>query len=179
MGSEYHREWWRKHREEQYARRKERREWRSRTPLDGLDLALYRSKVEVLASGCHRWRGTAMKTGYGVFQGAVAHRVAYMTWKGPIPEGRQLDHLCRNPWCVNPEHLEPVFPLENVHRSVAARARPECKRGHSWAVHGVTNSQGVRVCRRCRAESSRKYDAKRSARRLGMRSSVDSGGSQE
>lgn len=45
-----------------------------------------------------------------------AHRWVYEQHKGPIPEGMELDHLCRNPICVNPDHLEPVTHAENMRR---------------------------------------------------------------
>lgn len=56
------------------------------------------------------------------------HRVVYESMVGPIPEGLTLDHLCRNPSCVNPAHLEPVTRADNIRRSHAARAR-RCRDG--------------------------------------------------
>jgi hypothetical protein len=76
--------------------------------------------------GCWLWTGQANKGGYGAFsvgsrydgnrRGVRAHRWAYEALVGPIPEGLQLDHLCRNPPCVNPAHLEPVTHAENMRR---------------------------------------------------------------
>jgi hypothetical protein len=68
------------------------------------------------------WRWTACTSnGYGRFsvkrQPVLAHRFAYELLVGPIPEGLELDHLCRNRWCVNPDHLEPVTHDENVRRA--------------------------------------------------------------
>jgi len=74
--------------------------------------------------GCWEWTGN-MRKGYGRFSLTVAyktkrdvpaHRVAYETFIGPIPDGLQLDHLCRNKGCVNPKHLEPVTCRENLLR---------------------------------------------------------------
>ena len=53
----------------------------------------------------------------------MAHRFAYEEYVGPIPDGLQIDHLCRNKWCVNPEHLEPVTCRENALRGVAPSVR--------------------------------------------------------
>jgi hypothetical protein len=75
------------------------------------------------------WRASKDQLGYGRFRGSgrkggelKAHRVAYELVKGSIPDGLELDHLCRIPACVNPEHLEPVTHAENLRRGVAARA---------------------------------------------------------
>jgi hypothetical protein len=71
--------------------------------------------------GCWVWQRARTRKGYGqkVLPGQIvirAHRWYYEQAWGPIPEGLQLDHLCRNPPCVNPDHLEVVTNQENVHR---------------------------------------------------------------
>ena len=69
---------------------------------------------------CWDWLG-GKSNGYGRFwvEGRLvqAHRWAYETMVGPIPEGLTLDHLCRVRYCVNPSHLEPVTLGENIRRS--------------------------------------------------------------
>ena len=56
------------------------------------------------------------KTGYGRFWNKLAHRYFYEKYKGKIPKGLVIDHLCKNRKCVNPNHLEPVSQALNVRR---------------------------------------------------------------
>lgn len=108
---------------------------------------------------CRLWTGYTRK-GYGrlgidgkLFQ---AHRVAYELANGPIPEGLELDHLCRNRACINPDHLEPVTGRENIMRGEAIPARnarkTECKNGHPFTVENtyLRPSGGNRECRTCK-----------------------------
>jgi hypothetical protein len=72
--------------------------------------------------GCWEWTGARCR-GYGMATSHTgktvgAHRYAYQSLIGPIPEGLVLDHLCRNPGCVNPGHLEPVTSAENTRRGI-------------------------------------------------------------
>lgn len=86
------------------------------------------SKVnKTTTSGCWEWTAHLHK-GYGQFgvkQGQIkyAHRVAYEWAVSPIPAGLELDHLCKNPKCVNPEHLEPVTRAENLARIISKPRR--------------------------------------------------------
>src|SRR6188474_2118304 len=62
-------------------------------------------------NGCWEWIGSITKCGYGVIWNQkliYAHRLSYEFFKGPIPNGKQMDHLCRHRHCVNPAHLEAV-----------------------------------------------------------------------
>lgn len=123
---------------------------------------------------CWNWLAAIDDGGYGVAwdgQRAVtvkAHRYSYEAFVGPISAGLELDHLCRNRGCVNPEHLEPVTPQVNNHRSNApgavARRRTHCPNGHNFAVHGVMRS-GRRICRPCKLAYLREYAAQRRAAR--------------
>lgn len=78
-------------------------------------------KVEI-TEHCWLWRAALSEHGYGVFRMSaprrmeMAHRVAYEMELGPIQDGLELDHLCRNPRCVSPFHLEPVTHLVNMRR---------------------------------------------------------------
>lgn len=83
----------------------------------------------VQPSGCWEWDGKLHPDGYATVKVRIdgepktmmAHRWVYEREVGPIPDGMQLDHLCRNRGCVNPQHLEPVTNFENALRGDAAR----------------------------------------------------------
>lgn len=77
--------------------------------------------VEDCQSGCWVWQRYINPDGYGTVGPKRAHRVYYERYVGPIPEGMDLDHLCRNKTCVNPAHLEPVTEAENVRRGRSAK----------------------------------------------------------
>jgi hypothetical protein len=114
-------------------------------------------------SGCWLWTG-AENQGYGrVYKwrgrSQMAHRVAYEHAHGPIPAGLHLDHLCRNTYCVNPDHLEPVTCAENIKRGntgINNRSKDRCPQGHPYDAEntGVTFSKGawVRFCISCRIQ---------------------------
>lgn len=106
--------------------------------------------------GCWVWTGKLdRRNGYPiVWRGkrpSQAHRVVYDLELGPIAEGLELDHLCRNHACVAPHHLEPVTRNENeLRKSWRYRSkRKTCKAGHDLAINGVVTEFGGRVCREC------------------------------
>lgn len=92
-----------------------------------------------------------------------AHRWAYLHFVGKIPAGLDLDHLCRNRWCVNPEHLEPVTRSENLTRGYAARGpKTYCKHGHRFDPENTfQRSDGGRGCRACRTAYMRQWKAQK------------------
>lgn len=107
-------------------------------------------KVEFTDS-CWLWTACVQPNGYGQFADARAHRWAYEFCVGPIPDGLQLDHLCRVRHCVNHDHLEAVTQRENILRGVGITAKCASKTaapcGHPYTVSG---SRGGRRCRSCR-----------------------------
>lgn len=117
-------------------------------------------KVEI-TEGCWLWQGTINEAGYGLItsggkygRNLRAHRIAYETLVGPIPDCLTLDHLCRVRHCVNPDHLEPVTLRENVLRGEGSSAqyarRTHCPNGHEYnAVNTRYRANGVRDCRIC------------------------------
>lgn len=85
------------------------------------------AKVDT-SSGCWLWTGKTDRGGYGRFKvlGRLvnAHRWAWESERGPIPEGMEIDHVCRTHGCVNPDHMEVVTPSINKARRWS-RARSE------------------------------------------------------
>lgn len=135
----------------------------------------FMSRIEVAPDGCWIWQSTINNQGYGViaFEGKArkAHRFAHEVFIGPIPEGFDVDHLCRVRSCANPEHLEAVTHRENVLRGVgraAQGARQEtCVKGHPFDSTTVRpNGRGQRVCRTCNNERNRAYYHRQKLARL-------------
>lgn len=121
------------------------------------------------SSGCWEWTGPLSTAGYGQLfiegKNRPAHRISYEAHVGPIEDGLHIDHLCRNRKCVNPSHLEPVTPLENIMRGegiMAQNARKtHCDRGHEFdAGNTYLMPDGNRMCRTCRNIAKAKYRAR-------------------
>lgn len=116
---------------------------------------------------CWFWMAARQKNGYGNVRVALrywrAHRLVYTLLVGPIPEGLELDHLCRVRRCVRPSHLEPVTSAENKRRgrnAEAQRARhagqTHCTHGHAFTPRNTyVDPRGFRSCRACRRERRR------------------------
>lgn len=116
--------------------------------------------------GCWLWTAAQDGNGYGAFWAGTytegghprvvkAYRWAWEDEHGPVPEGLELDHLCRVTLCVRPSHLEAVTHAENVARGRLGQPREVCPQGHLYAEHGFVDSAGARRCRPCHRDTSR------------------------
>lgn len=121
---------------------------------------------------CWLWTGNLSSQGYGRAPSGqrgkhlFAHRVMYEAHVGRIPQGMELDHLCRVRACVNPDHLEPVTHAENVRRGQSGqkwREKTHCPSGHPYDEANTKWYQGRRYCRACRLIDSRRYKAAKRA----------------
>jgi len=105
-------------------------------------------------TGCWLWVAGKHPSGYGLstIDGKTtgAHRVSYTHYVGEVPNGLELDHLCRVRHCVNPEHLEAVTHAENMKRGSRA-TMTHCGRGHEFTEENtyVAKGTGARNCRKC------------------------------
>lgn len=123
--------------------------------------------------GCWEWQGALFASGYSRMwdlptnRSIRAHRWAYENVKHlRIPDGYQIDHLCRNIRCVNPDHLDAVTARVNVMRSTGVAAvnsqKTKCDKGHPYDEANTYWCRGgkSRGCRTCRREAQAKYMAK-------------------
>ena len=119
-----------------------------------------------MTTDCKTWERAKSDNGYGYVRVGDktigAHRHAYLTEVGDIPEGWTIDHLCRNKLCVNVEHLEAVPHKINTQRRSEAIWKDrngKCKHGHS-ADNIFLNSNNKRSCRECLRQGAQKFRRK-------------------
>lgn len=114
---------------------------------------------------CWEWQKSLTNTGYGMVSHAgkqwLTHRLTFTLVKGSIPEGTELDHLCRNPACCNPSHLEAVSHVENCRRGLQGKvnncqtAKTHCPQGHPYSEENTRISKqkggkaNMRSCIKC------------------------------
>ena len=128
-------------------------------------------KVDVNpVSGCWEWTGYRLKTGYARVTfgnvSQIAHRLIYKLIVGPIPDGCDLHHNCRNKGCVNPRHLAPLVRkahlAEEDHstKGIREREKTHCPSGHEYTAentywHG--DGKRKRGCKECRRVAHRRH----------------------
>lgn len=112
-------------------------------------------------SKCWNWQAHKNNRGYGYFKlngkTLLAHRFSYEVNKGKILRKLELDHLCRNPACVNPDHLEAVTHKENLLRGNVKTSNWKRKMTHCSLNHELKEpnlnkcdlKRGKRRCKTC------------------------------
>lgn len=101
--------------------------------------------MSISKDDCWLWAGEGDSTGHGRIHvgydrrlkrniSEQVYRIMYENMVGEIPAGMELDHLCENPPCINPAHLEPTTHRENTLRYY--RRRTHCRNGHDYVKHG-------------------------------------------
>lgn len=138
---------------------------------------LIRRRILVTEKGCWEWQGYRTVGGYGRIcrrgKNHSIHRYVYQQVVGPIPDGLELDHLCRERACCNPEHLEPVTHKENHQRGLGAQRsrefnekRTHCPQGHPFAgehLYDYYNPKTGYRCKQCRTCHREQKRARRAA----------------
>ena len=120
------------------------------------------SKVKIDKKGCWGWQGARFRKEYGDYaqirigrknnsKCVKAHRVSYEHFVGKVLKGLELDHLCHNTLCINPEHLQPVTHSINMSRRKDSGLL-NCKYGHLYSKKTtyIRSDNGRRECMVCR-----------------------------
>lgn len=142
-------------------------DWRQGVPRTAsISERIERYTIRDPATDCWLWTGMLDTAGYGRFYGDLngkpvqmsAHRASYEFFRGPIPAGMQIDHLCRVRRCVNPAHFEVVTGGENTRRGINfQRTKTHCPQGHPYEPWNLRASkEGKRLCLTCNRDRARK-----------------------
>ena len=148
---------------------------RKRGPYARPIMERFWEKVQVNPGACWLWTGSKDPGyGYGRFgvgyrkertlKTVLAHRYLYEAMVGKVPDGLELDHLCRNPSCVNPSHLQPISKSENSLRGDNRnRRKTHCPRGHPYDVRIFGRACSICINTSRRASRERKRNIKKSS----------------
>lgn len=134
------------------------------------------SRIERLENFCWKWTGTVGSRGYGLIGGRLkeeqfyVHRIAFETFREPIPEGMTVDHRCKFKLCVNPFHLRLLTLSENaIDGNAFHKAKTHCPKGHPYdaentIIRHLPGGTLGRGCRECARISCLRYYYERKAR---------------
>lgn len=123
----------------------------------------FMAKVEIdEKTECWLWTGSINMGGYGQFgigsltdntrRLILSHRFSFEVFRGEIPAGYQIDHLCRVRRCANPNHLQPVTQQENIRRGEGGQhwaKKTHCPKSHPYSGNNLRVYDGRRFCREC------------------------------
>lgn len=125
---------------------------------------------------CWEWTGAKSGVGYGMLRknqkNYTLHRLTYIRFKGDVPQGLEIDHLCRVRHCCNPEHLEAVTRSVNNLRGEVGKhnqnvKKTHCLRGHPlFGENCYNHPDGSRQCRKCSKMRDEKSRIKRKIKRI-------------
>lgn len=122
---------------------------------------------------CWLWKGatTGRVHAYGVIwndgKNRLVHRIMYSLYKNNIDDGKEIDHLCKNKLCVNPDHLESVSHQENMLRADPGqrwRQKTHCPKGHEYTPTNTRITHGSRSCKACESIYNKRRWAESKAR---------------
>ena len=127
-------------------------------------IPLWKARSITNDRGCWLFQGSLTTAGYGSIsvrneKKRYLHTIVWEYFNGPVPEGKELDHVCRNRNCWNPDsqHLEPVTHLENVRRGAGHGRETHCPSKHPYdSKNTYIAKDGSRHCRACRRDGMRR-----------------------
>lgn len=130
------------------------------------EVRLLVERRRVTPAGCWEWTGATNGYGYGLVfirgRKHYTHRLAYQLAEGAIPVGLVIDHLCENPICFNPIHLDAVTHRENLRRASKVGGKSHCVHGHEYTPENTyITPAGSRQCRTCNKRRWREQNARR------------------